>query len=102
MVNAKKLYRKEDIIMMGEKNVNKGWAAKGELTYSIWKFKGGGACHHKWRRKTFKSKFGIDTKSPLAPTISTNKSDKEGYRIRNSKEVAIKPIDMTNKGFLNR
>ena len=102
MVNAKKLYRKEDIIMMGEKNVNKGWAAKGELTYSIWKFKGGGACHHKWRRKTFRSKFGIDTKSPLAPTISTNKSDKEGYRIRNDKNVAMKPIDMTNKGFLNR
>ena len=102
MVNAKKLYRKEDIIMMGEKNVNKGWAAKGELTYSIWKFKGGGACHHKWRRKTFRSKSGIDTKSPLAPTISTNKSDKEGYRIRNDKNVAMKPIDMTNKGFLNR
>ena len=102
MVNAKKLYRKEDIIMMGEKNVNKGWAAKGELTYSIWKFKGGGACHHKWRRKTFKSLKGIDTKSPLAPTISTNKSDKEGYRIRNDKNVAMKPIDMTNKGFLNK
>ena len=102
MVSADKLYRKEDIIAMENKNVNKGWAAKGEQTYSIWKFKGGGACHHKWKRKTFKSTIKVDVNNPLAPTISTGKSDSEGYRIRNDKNVAMKPIDMVNKGFLNK
>jgi hypothetical protein len=102
MVAADKLYRKEDVISMGDKSVNAGWGLNGADTYSIWKYKGGGSCHHKWRRKTFKSLTKIDTKSPLAPTVSTNKADKEGYRVRNEKEVAMKPKDMPNKGFVNK
>ena len=102
MVNARKLYRKEDIIAMGGKEVNKGWGKAGANTYSIWKYKGGGDCHHKWRRKTFKSVIKVDVKSPLAPTVSTNQADKEGYRVRNTKEVAMKPKDMTNRGFIKK
>jgi hypothetical protein len=102
MVNARKLYRKEDIIAMGEKSVNAGWGKGGANTYSIWKYKGGGDCHHKWRRKTFKSVIKVDVKSPLAPTVSTNQADKEGYRVRNTKEVAMKPKDMTNRGFIKK
>lgn len=102
MTSANKLYRKEDIIAMGQKAVNSGWGLSGADTYSIWKYKGGGSCHHKWRRKTFKSKFKVDTKSPLAPTISTNKADKEGYRVRNPKEVAMMPNDMPKNGFVNK
>jgi hypothetical protein len=101
MVSAKKVYRKEDILAMGSKAVNAGWGKGGADTYSIWKYKGGGDCHHKWRRKTFRSLIKIDVKSPLAPTISTNKADKAGYRIRNEKEVAMKPKDMANRGFVN-
>jgi len=102
MTSANKLYRKEDIISMGDRKVNAGWGLNGADTYSIWKFKGGGGCHHKWRRKTFKSLTKIDTKSPLAPTVSTNKADKEGYRVRNEKEVAMKPKDMKDRGFVNK
>jgi len=102
MVNADKLYRKEDLIAMGSKSVNSGWGEGGADTYSIWKYKGGGACHHKWRRKTFKSTIKVDVKSPLAPTVSTGKADSEGYRVRNDREVAMKPIDMTNKGFIKK
>jgi hypothetical protein len=102
MVNARKLYRKEDIIAMGEKSVNAGWGKGGANTYSIWKYKGGGGCHHKWRRKTFKSVIKVDVKSPLAPTVSTNQADKEGYRVRNTKEVAMKPKDMINRGFIKK
>ncbi len=102
MVNARKLYRKEDIIAMGEKSVNAGWGKGGANTYSIWKYKGGGDCHHKWRRKTFKSVIKVDVKSPLAPTVSTSQADKEGYRVRNTKEVAMKPKDMTNRGFIKK
>ena len=102
MVAADKLYRKEDILKMDKSEVNPGWGLNGAKKYSIWEFKGGGGCHHKWRRKTFKSLTKIDTKSPLAPTISTNKADKEGYRVRNPKNVAIKPKDMPNRGFVNK
>ena len=102
MVTADKLYRKEDIIAMGERAVNAGWGVSGAATYSIWKYKGGGACHHKWRRKTFKSRVKVDVNNPMAPTISTNKADAEGYRIRNEREVAMRPKDMPNQGFVNR
>ena len=104
MVAANKLYRKEDIIAMSKKVVNAGWGPRGADTYSVWKFKGGGNCHHKWIRKTFKftglPKGQGDVTSPKADTISTNKAEREGYRVRNPKEVAIKPKDMPNKGFL--
>jgi len=104
MTSADKLYRKEDIIAMGDKAVNAGFGVGGASTYSIWKYKGGARCHHKWMRRVYRKPVedgGIDTKSPLAPTISTNKSEKEGYRVRNPKEVAMKPKDMPNEGFVN-
>ena len=108
MTAARKVYRKEDIIAMGKVNVHgtpskmKGWGEGGKKTYSIWRWKGGGGCHHKWRRKTFKSVIKVDVRSPLAPTVSTNKADKEGYRIRNNKDVAMKPKDMANRGFIKK
>lgn len=99
MVAADKLYRKEDIISMGNKTVNAGWGPNGANTYSIWKYKGGGACHHKWLRQTFKGK----TQGNLAnqdANISTNKARKDGFNPVNEKEVSMKPIDMPNSGFL--
>jgi hypothetical protein len=105
MVAANKLYRKEDIISMDNKVVNAGWGLNGADTYSIWKYKGGGACHHKWMRRIYRKvgeKGSIDVNNPNAQTISTNKSEKEGYRVRNPKEVAMMPKDMPNKGFVNK
>ena len=101
MVSANKLYRKEDIKALDNKVVNAGFGPNGADTYSIWKYKGGARCHHRWRRQTFRKVGAIDTKSPLAPTVSTNKAESEGYRVRNPKEVAMKPKDMPNNGFLN-
>lgn len=105
MVAANKLYRKEDIISMDNKVVNAGWGLNGADTYSIWKYKGGGACHHKWMRRIYRKvgeKGSIDVNNPNAQTISTNKSEKEGYRVRNPKEVAMMPKDMPNQGFVNK
>ena len=106
MVAANKLYRKEDILLMNEMPVNKGWGEGGAPIYDIFKYKGGGNCHHKWLRKTFKftglPKGQGDVKSPNADTVSTNKAEKEGYRVRNPKEVAIRPVDMPNQGFINK
>lgn len=99
MVASDKLYRKEDIIAMGNRAVNAGWGAKGANTYSIWKYKGGGSCHHKWLRQTFKGK----TEGNLAnqdPNTSTNKARKDGFNPVNEREVSMKPKDMPNQGFL--
>ena len=104
MVLANKLYRKEDILRMDKMPVNAGWGKGGANTYSIFKFKGGGGCHHKWRRETYKftglPKGQGDPTSGTAETISTNKSEREGHRVRNPKEVSMKPKDMENEGFI--
>ena len=104
MMGAGKLYRKEDIIQMGSQPVNAGWGEGGANTYSIWLYKGGGNCHHKWMRKTFMSKKGkgVSPGNPLAPTVSTGKAEKDGYRVRNPKEVAMMPKDMPKQGFVNK
>lgn len=101
MTSQNKLYRKEDIINMGKRPVNKGWGLGGASTYSIWKYKGGGNCHHKWLRQTYRGK----TQGNLAdqePNISTNKARKEGFNPVNEKEVSMKPKDMPNQGFVNK
>jgi hypothetical protein len=103
MVAADKVYRKEDIVRMGSQVVNAGWGARGADTYDIFLYKGGGACHHKWMRQTFvafEQGRGIDPLSPNAKTISTNKAEKAGYRVRNPQQVAMRPVDMPNQGFL--
>lgn len=56
MVGAKKVYRKEDIVAMGNKAVNSGFGKGGADTYSIWLYKGGARCNHKWFRKPIKLK----------------------------------------------
>jgi hypothetical protein len=100
MMSAGKLYRKEDIDRMSASVVNAGWGPEGADTYDVFLYKGGGDCHHKWVRKTFKTDGKVDVNNPNAPTISTNKSDKEGYRVRNPKEVSMMPKDMPYNGFL--
>jgi hypothetical protein len=103
MVTAKKIYRKEDIQLMANVEVNPGWGPEGADTYNIWFYKGGGDCHHFWMRKTYmqKGKGNIDIKSPLVPTISVNKARKEGFKPEvNDKLVATRPTDMPNEGFL--
>ena len=83
MIKAKKIYRKEDIELMSTRAVNPGWGPKGADTYSIWKYKGGGACHHFWMRKTYMFTLDskrIDVKSPLAPTISVNEAKRKGFK----------------------
>ena len=102
MVSANKVYRKEDIVMMGNKSVNAGWGLGGADTYDIWKYKGGGSCSHYFMRKTYmaKGKGRIDVNSPLAPTISVNKAKKEGFKpVVNDKDVAKRPRDMEDRGF---
>ena len=103
MVTAKKIYRKEDIIQMGNQAVNAGWGLNGADTYSIWEFKGGGDCHHFWMRKTYMAKgVSPDAKNPKAE-VSVNKAKKEGFiPEKNESNVAKRPTDMPKNGFVNK
>jgi len=111
MVKANKLYRKEDIVRMDNRVVNEtyfskkqgkeiGWGPEGALTYSIWKFKGGGNCHHSWRRVTFKSKDANINVKTSKDIIGTRAAEIDGYKIRNDWQVSIQPRLLPNKGFL--
>ena len=105
MVASKKIYRKEDIQMMSKSSVNAGWGLNGADNYDIFLYKGGGDCHHFWMRKTYKSKRKggtADAKNPNSE-ISVNKAKKEGFKPEvNAKEVAKRPTDMPNNGFVKK
>ena len=104
MMSASKLYRKEDIIRMENQAVNQGFGPEGASTYSIWLYKGGARCKHKWIRRTYMSKGGVrpDVNSPNADTISTTKARQKGFRPEaNDPKVAVTPSNMKNKGFIN-
>ena len=101
MMSANKLYRKEDIIAMGSQAVNKGWGKGGADTYSIWKFKGGGACKHKWFRVILVQEGSRPKNSDLVITSTEAKS--RGVKLTpNEQEVSVAPTDMPNKGFINK
>jgi hypothetical protein len=110
MVSAGKVYRKEDILRMSGQVVNNvsvngvGFGANGSPTYSIWLYKGGARCHHFWMRKTYLAKGeGVtpDVGNPNAE-VSVNKAKKEGVVLEtNPTNVAKRPVDMPNQGFIN-
>ncbi len=103
MMSANKVYRKEDIEQLSTKVVNPGWGPNGVDTYSIWLYKGGGNCHHKWNRVIYLKKGkNVDVNSPLAEIISTSEARRKGYKVEtNDTKVSIEPRNMTNNGFLN-
>lgn len=109
MIQANKVYRKEDIVRMSNEIVNEtrtrndgtigGFGARGATTYDIWLYKGGGACHHKWVRETYLRKS--DVNSPLAKKFTPAQTRKLGeIAPTNDQRVYTRPIDMPNKGFL--
>jgi hypothetical protein len=103
MMSANKIYRKEDILNMEFQVVNEGWGPEGADTYSIWLYKGGGNCHHRWNKQLyaqFDSRFGIDINSPNAKQIGQAKASQYGYVISNEPLVSQRPVDMPNYGFL--
>lgn len=102
MVNAGKIYRKEDIQAMGEMAVNAGFGENGAATYDIWLYKGGPNCHHYWKRVTYRAvDVKPDVNNPNAE-ITVNKARKEGLQPEvNDALVARRPIDMPNQGYKN-
>jgi len=101
MMAARKIYRKEDIIRMGNQAVNAGWGLNGADTYSIWKFKGGGDCRHLWERRIYAQKG--DKPSDFDKLITTTKARSEGFRPQiNEQEVPVAPKNMRNRGYVNK
>jgi len=101
MVNAGKVYRKEDIESASLRAVNPGLGANGANTYDLFLFKGGARCHHFWSRQTYLRKNN--------KKISVNQAKKlireagvDAKRLpENDKRVAQRPVDMPNEGFIN-
>jgi len=102
MMAAGKIYRKEDIIAMGNQPVNPGWGPKGADLYSTWLYKGGGNCYHRWNKQVYAVPSGkaIDVNSADIKRIAVRKAEALGYIVKNPQLVSTRPIDMPNQGFL--
>ena len=105
MLSAQKVYRKEDIVLAGDKRVNPGWGANGTDTYDILKYKGGGNCKHKWVRSIYLRKNNKSiTFDQAKKMIKDLKELGIDTKIENSGEPlsSIEPNKMPNNGFLNK
>ncbi len=101
MEAANKVYRKEDILRMGTMPVNKGWGLNGADTYSIWHFKGGGNCHHKWFRRIYLQ--AGERPSSADKVVTTTKARSMGFKPEtNPQEVPVAPKRMPKNGFVNK
>jgi hypothetical protein len=102
MLEAGKLYRKEDITQMENVAVNPGWGPEGEDTYDIWFYKGGGNCKHFWEKRVYVDAKGakINPNDPDAKRIAVAMAERMGYKVRNNSLVAKLPEDMPYNGFL--
>ena len=97
MVSAKKVYRKEDINAMTSKVVNAGFGKGGSDTYSVWLYKGGARCNHKWFRRIYARKEGSKS---LGSVISTTEAKSQGFKPEaNAQKVPVAPKDMKYKGY---
>ena len=68
----------------------------GSDTYSIWLYKGGARCNHRWTRKLYARKGGRS----LGEAISTTQAIKRGFRPEtNAKKVSIAPKNMKYAGY---
>jgi hypothetical protein len=102
MMRANKLYRKEDIIKMGSQPVNAGFGIDGASTYSIWLYKGGANCHHRWNKRVYATFEGQAIDVNTAKQIAGRKAEKLGYVVKNPSLVSQRPIDMPNQGYYRK
>jgi len=100
MMDAKKIYRKEDLVNVNSNVVNDGFGHNGE-PYNVFLFKGGPRCHHSFKRLTFANieGMGIDVTNPNAKRIQTGIASKRGFKVTNPYQVSIQPNNLPRKGF---
>jgi hypothetical protein len=102
LIGAKRVYRKEDVEALSSKG---GAEAQGER-YSVWLYKGGANCHHRWERRIYRKKLtkegNIYGGGSLNGTdiINVNQAIRMGFRPeKNDPMVAIAPIETPTKGY---
>jgi hypothetical protein len=102
LLSANRVYRKEDI----QKLSSKGGAQSKGQPYSVWLYKGGANCHHRWERRVYRKKLNKNGEAwgggALSGTnkISVNDAIRQGFKLpKNPKTVAIAPIDTPSKGY---
>jgi hypothetical protein len=113
----------EDIQSMESLQFNKQFSPKGKKSYSIWDWKGGCYCHHKFEMKVFvRSRAQGDRFDPAsgktikkgqflpksktkdlehAQEESVNKARNKGVKIPQMGQGDIRPIDTPKRGKLN-
>ena len=110
MMEAKKIYRKEDIDRMSKLKggANPGFGIDGANNYDIFLFKGGPQCFHFWLRQIYKAPKTDDNyiyypdNVQDEKNIGYTKAKSEGFTAkRNDKLVAIPPRRMKNNGYYN-
>ena len=104
MMGAKKLYKKSDLVALDDKSVNPGFGIGGANTYSIWKYKGGPQCFHRFIRKIWvmelEDAYNEKDITKYGKLISTAKARSQGfYPEPNNKKVAQAPRTMKNRGY---
>jgi hypothetical protein len=104
LIGAKRVYRKEDVEALSSKG---GAEAQGER-YSVWLYKGGANCHHRWERRIYRKKLTKEGKiyggGSLNGTdiINVNQAIRMGFRPeKNDPMVAIAPIETPTRGYKN-
>ena len=100
MMEAKKIYRKEDIQRMSQQSVNAGFGPRGAATYDIWFYKGGPNCHHRWNKRVYATLSGQAIDINELKQLAGRKAEKFGYVVKNDPKVTQRPIDMENRGYL--
>jgi hypothetical protein len=90
------VYRREDIVTMGEDGINGQFAPAGKSTYSIWKFKGGVNCNHQWFRLTYKRK---QINGKIIPLSESEKSTQQRDIEDNYKRVSSQSADALGVPF---
>jgi hypothetical protein len=99
---AKRVYRKEDVEALSSQG---GAEAQGEK-YSVWLYKGGANCYHRWERRIYRKKLTKEGKIYGGGTlngtdiINVNQAIRMGFRPeKNNPLVAIAPIDTKTRGY---
>jgi hypothetical protein len=101
MVEAKKVYTKEDLVNADSLILNEGFGIDGKEAYNIFLYKGGPQCRHFFLRRIYKTSLrAAKSKISDKQLISYTKARSEGFTAeKNDKLVAIAPQRMENNGY---
>jgi hypothetical protein len=101
LLNADKVYRKEDITIAESKVVNKGFGPNGADTYSIWLYKGGVNCKHFWMRKIYlrRNNSSISVNEARKMILDLDPKDRPKANWELNDPLVAQPAQASNNNF---